>query len=1707
MIYLDQLKDFHVYKKPFLFPKGTNKDKKKGNSVFLLTPSIDSSIGLINHPLLKDNKYYNGYYIEKDVSFFINNESKCFEYDPKSTLYIHECLKGNALSYINEAGNFIKSEEEIIFAGNPQDIQDIKQYISLDKMKEMINNKLLGITVPIRISIEVQSSDDISYELGINNNDSSFICEPVRSLSEDYREKYYNLIMANIIIQLLKLKSNIDTMEMLTYYIAGEDCSHYNNYSDFVQQISSKSNQLELMKFLKEDLRTLYTESFIVQEEENPFTSIRRNITNSIRKGGIRKLDSTTSDIEVATKLGKTNSSNIDNSIHTSTPEDIINQIKTATPDMPKPTVSESESFYNDKFVREDVIIEEDMIKVGEIITYFNEAKSEETNPKLYKMLYKERIRTNKELFQYYHYIKDKCLKIDKTYVNYVRYKQFNIYIDLFYYNQLFFKNNIYKLDKGVELYRAFLYKAMHNTNYIQSGYEKGQKTVLVPVKDWVDNLATKMYIYTHDINPISMITRLLQNDPDMVRDLFGDANVVFMTESCYFKVNFSNLGGTDYPTFIAALKRLYASTPDQIVDDTPDSKEAIVDKIIDDIENSQQVKISYLTGKGDKTPPKEVQIANQTQNKEKIKQVEADKEAIVDKIEKAADNAVDVDQAIDKLEEDEEFKKLLIQLADEEQNGVIMNSSRATRMSNLNDEFLNKELNGRTVKDILATREKYNSEQIEPISLPIDSINPEWQELYYANMNNSYDPEVDIVAALRSLSTKSYPVSIRNIEVEDTSTSEDYVYTYTVEMENHQGKRFKLRFDIPKLVNNQYMKLKGNKKVISSQSFLMPILKTDEDTAQIVTNYNKIFIYRYGMQPGKSNPATDRLLKAISKGPFKGITVKKGNNVSICSRYELPIDYIDIGGLYDSFETNEVIFMFNYSDLIKMAEDKKLKIDYNKGFPCGFQKSNNYEIIYFKPQGNYKYLSHFIARVLRTASQEFNEVFMKTKQGTKCCYAQASILSSKIPVILLLGYVNGLTKSLDLAGIKYNFVEKKNREKEAELECGYIQFADGYLEYEETPQASLLLNGLRDRCDTAFYSVSDMNKKSTFLELLDNFMERIKSDGLDNFNDCLVDPITNDVCDYYKLPADYSSMLIYGSNLLVDNKYIKHGSQTGRRLRRNELIAAYFYKALSSAYGTYASSVRHGREAIITMKQSAVVDLIMADPTSQDLSIINALNEKESYDAVTPKGLSGMNSDRSYSLDKRAFDDSMINVLGMSTGFASTVGINRQATINASVETVRGYIKPSSIDQMNSVNSLCMSEAVTPMGTTRDDPFRSAMTFVQTTRHGMRVRHADPLLVTNGGDKALPYLISDIFAFKAKDDGEVVEFVEDSHMIIRYKSGDCDFVDLSSKVEKNSSNGFYVILKLDTDYKIGDKVKKGHIIAYDRASFNPNTGIDNDLAYKVATLASVALIDTDEGFEDSAIISNTLSEAMASDISEQKVITLDKNTNIYNVLPAGSKVQEGQILMQIQRPYDEEDANALLKILAAEEEEVSQLGRIAISSPVTGEISDISILRSCELDEMSESLRAFCKKIEGKNKTKRADMKKYGIKKEYELEPDYKLPATGKLKDCPDGVKIIFTLTYHDKMSVGDKLIYYSANKGVTKDVFPIGDEPYIYGHPERLIHALVSIAATNGRMVTSIQNNGCLGRLLVEAGWHCQEMAGIPVDYSVPSMDDLDS
>lgn len=457
-----------------------------------------------------------------------------------------------------------------------------------------------------------------------------------------------------------------------------------------------------------------------------------------------------------------------------------------------------------------------------------------------------------------------------------------------------------------------------------------------------------------------------------------------------------------------------------------------------------------------------------------------------------------------------------------------------------------------------------------------------------------------------------------------------------------------------------------------------------------------------------------------------------------------------------------------------------------------------------------------------------------------------------------------------------------------------------------------------------------------------------------------------------------------------------------------------------------------------------------------------------------------------------------MVNLLAMSTGFAGNVGLNRQSTIDMNIEGKRGYLKiDPNVDKMSPTKTFSITEGVTPFGATRDDPFRTAMTFIQTSKHGMRTKKSMPSLISTGADQALPYLSSSTFSHVSKQPGVVAE-KNDEFMIVKYDDGTSDYINLANNIQKNSNGGFFISIKLQTDLKTGDKVKPNQILAYDPLSYSDCIGDTGDLAYCLGPLVKVIIMNTDEGYEDSAIISEYLSEDMTSDVVLEQDVTLEKMSNVYFMVQKGQTVKEGDPLIIFQNAFDDNDVNILLKNLSDDEDEIAELGRRTKKSHVEGVVEDIKIYRTCEKEETSDSLKKIISKYEKPISEKRKTLEKYNIEGSRALIPaDYKLTNSGKLKNLEDGVFIEFYLKYEDKMSIGDKLVYYSANKGVVKDIFPEGDEPTTEFRPDEKCGSILSIGAISGRMVTSILNVGGINKGLIELDRKVKDMCDIKWKY----------
>ena len=1329
---------------------------------------------------------------------------------------------------------------------------------------------------------------------------------------------------------------------------------------------------------------------------------------------------------------------------------------------------------------------------------FFDEAVdrilTEGQNHKLRRLLFQDRIKTQKEQLDIYEQIKKSVMFIKKAYIKLELYRRLNLFIDMSYYLKTFFKNNIYRLDMGIDLFVELLSKSFNDARLPQAGYNK--KTVLVDLRYWIYP-GEQIWDYKQNPTPMSAIFRYIKRkDKDLLVEKLGQVTWVFMTDAAYFKCDLNEIDNLTLPKFMNMIRKLIENDISDAEMEVRDTTDALVLKIVDRL-SQNGIEIRNLTGGTKELDPKELEYKLDkimTQPKDE----EEKKAALVQSIKKAADNASTEEELYKNLDNDVN-KEWLASLIDDLQSdeGININKTRAARMNSLNSQIMEKDLNGKSIKDYIAEA------KVKPIptdTIPINSMNEEWKDVKFSNFSSSYNLDDDVVSIFTSMIEKSEPLSIMSIDKEDKSTSEDYVEQWNVKFEDVNGKRFTIKMDVPKFVDGRFMKLRGNLKTIQGQLMLLPIIKTDENTAQIVTNYNKIFVRRVNPSNGsKTTKNLSKLTKILNKYNGKTMTVYPGDNSFVCSKYELPVEFADLAGSYSKIEFFDGSYISFNIEQMKALAKKEHPNDYSDDIVYCYYNRNDGEVHGI----SYRDVSKFILDTIQQKAAEnkddaLTDLISFTKGSDKTSYTSASIMNAEIPTIVVMAYSEGLQKAMTKGGVQYHFQETRPKPFES-----FIKFKDGYIVYKDDVAASLLMSGL-SKCDTDLYSIKDINKKEMWTDFLEDYGGRIKADGLDNFYDLMVDPITKEICKLYKLPSDYIEMLGYASNLLADTKYNKHVDITGNRIRTNEIVAGYVYKTIANAYGDYKNQLKRNKNgAALSIKQSAVIDAVMLDPTLSDLSISTPLLEAEAANAVTFKGLSGLNSERSYTLEKRTFDESMLGVLGLSTGFAGNVGVTRQATINAGVLNSRGLIKKTSADKLNTLNTLTIGEALSPFSTTHDDPIRSAMNFIQSTKHQMRVKRSHPNLCTTGMDEALPYMTSNIFSYKFKGKkGKVIDVTDEW---IVYEDSDTkqrEVISLKENVMKNSDGGFYVTVKLSSCVRKGQSLKYNDILAFDKTCYSKAIGTEaseNTISYNTGTLAKIAIATTDEGYEDSAIISESLADSLTTEYVIKKERYLPKEANIYNVVSPGTPIEEGDPLMIFQNAFEEKDANALLKAITDEEiDAISDLGRIHVRSKLTGVVQDVKIYRTCELDELSPSLKKLVMAYEKKIKEKRNKLSKLNVDGlNRVLEADYKLDPVGNLKGAPDGVMIEFYLKCTDKMGIGDKLVYSAALKGVIKDIFKEGEEPTTDFRPDEYVEGFITTSGVNARMVSSIIINGLINKGIIELTRKCQEHLGIKWKY----------
>jgi hypothetical protein len=1330
-------------------------------------------------------------------------------------------------------------------------------------------------------------------------------------------------------------------------------------------------------------------------------------------------------------------------------------------------------------------------------------------SPSFFRGVYIPRVYTtmylNKRIFvdqkTYYDDIRAKNANIIFTKRTLADYNNVNVIYDLTVENKDNEAEIKFRGKKRVDMYLEFL------VNKINEGKSYKNKAIVIPIPD---NITNSSFFDLNNVNtPFGYIYTALRRrllTDEHKKALEGVTFVFYTTVGENYLVRFNcntDLTNAEINRLLGSLSTLIKITNRQTLsekDVQPENQESLVGN--DDIK--KDVLVKQKAGM-----VKEKLLSNFNINdKTKLSTVAIE---LTDKIGDEIENAItdiadkDEDEILDILNKNKELKADLDNLKEiQKVSGDELKQRKV--LEKLREKQKQVTLDDISIQSII---DDFKSTSIDDeLITNTDLLQDEARKSNLKDFDMSYfnkQMKQDLVSVLSSFNTDSdVKLFITDIKSEDTSTDLSKKMTYTVTLQDERNVRHTVRFDYPIIKDGRFMNINGGKKLILKQILLLPIVKTKPDTVQITTNYNKFFVMRFG---AKLSHKIEKLKKLFAMNleeyriQGKKFQINLGNALTINSNYETTLEYSELSSFVLNIKNDNYNLIFSQSDIDNLLSSdlesvKKLasiKYDKSKYLIVGHTNDNSKLLaMSFADKQVYlidKQVTHLSPSltevILDMVTESLNENAYKKlssfANSKTLAYNRVKINNKLVPLAVLLGYELGLENLLERYGIKYTF-ETKNVKIGLDENRDKVRFKDGYLVYDNTlTRNSLLLSGL-STMSTEEYTFEEMSTKDPYIEtFFELFGSRNMGKGFHNTLSLMIDPITLDVLKQLKLPEDIYDILLYANTLLEDTTYKRLNDMSSYRIRGTEQVNAFLYKILADSFATYKNTMMAGNPIKMSVPQDALIKMLLESPTVDEYSVLNPSLEIEKVGAATYKGLAGINLDNAYTKEIRAYDPTMKGIMAMSTPDSDKVGVVRQLTYDPALVNTRGFLNTDPNAKNNSTNVYGPAELLNSFTARHADPPRIGMQTTQQKHIIPTTKQSKPLF-GSGVEKTVAYILSDDFVFRAKDDGVVESIDEENEVaIISYKNGKRDVIDLSETLAKNSNGGFYLANKKELIVKVGQKFKKEDILAKNPSYFLGDK--PNDITYTTGKLCKVAIASADYTYEDSSIITESLSSDLSTKITMKKELALGINANIDFMVKKGDTVKTGDPLIIFENSFEDKSLNQLLDKLGDDfNETISELSKNKVSSKYTGKIVDVHIYYNRDIEEFSPSVQKVLKNYIKESK-KKADL----VKAVTDDSSSVNIKAIQKQKGFKikgtevDGILIEIYIEYEDELSVGDKITYYTALKTIVSDVIQKGEEPFSEHNPDEKIEAIMSPLSIVSRMTVDIYNALYLNKALV--------------------------
>lgn len=856
----------------------------------------------------------------------------------------------------------------------------------------------------------------------------------------------------------------------------------------------------------------------------------------------------------------------------------------------------------------------------------------------------------------------------------------------------------------------------------------------------------------------------------------------------------------------------------------------------------------------------------------------------------------------------------------------------------------------------------------------------------------------------------------VTNLKIEEDSTTLGDQHIVNIETTTLQGKKNTNPIILPKLQDDGTYKQSGVDYRLRRQSTQNPISKVNFARVALTSHYGKLFIDR---AKNKNKDigywiAKELALKTAGENPSITNLISRS---AIIYDVKLPIEYTYFARYTRGFTYNNFKFEFHYpsrlglihSDLKSDVEKDKFKkaklkeIEKDKYILVASDEKNNFLLmdldntLYILRDKKYEPIGSILDYVGLNRESMPNE------------FITIKIFNKTLPLVLLMMYYKGLIPLLKMYKTEYKIVKRTERADSSEY-LVYTFKDHRLLISKKRLQDRILFSGL-DLLEKAFKDVrlSSLNNKDTYALLFSNL--ELSKQYVTEFSllrAMFIDPITETVLKFLKMPTTFIGMLDKAVELLLDDNYVDPNTDTEILIKGSERLVGFLYTELVKSTRNFKNREEFSR-ANLTIEPYAVWRQIGDDSTSVIVKHLNPVDYLKQTEEVTKIGAGGINRD-AITKEARSYHPSAVGTISEATKDSSSVGISTYLSAAPKLNNVLGVKTEDSRDN-GIAGRLSTSALLAPFVETEASK-RAGFISIQ-NGHVAPIDNAEIPYVRTLEELAIAYRVDKPFTFMAAEDGTVTKLTKDT-IEVTYLSGKKDSMTLgvwSTRAESNKAFKHSTV----TDLKLNDKFLKNDPIAWNNSFFEKDWLYKGKLVYKMATFGNVALSEEEGTKEDSSIISNKMHAKVSTQVYDTRSFIFNGADRITSLPKLNDKLKPDSLLYTIVNPMVT-DVNLSRQVL----ESLQEVKNNYAYAEKSGTLDYIEAYYNCTKSELSQSFQDL---IDDKNLVRVSKQ----VSNQYSV--NGKPLAKGE-------IQLIFFISSKQLAGGGEKIVLANQLKSIIGDV-----------------------------------------------------------------------